>query len=175
MNDLSGRILVASPILRDSNFSRTVLFISGHSRDEGAVGYILNRPTDSEVPLIGEEGDVNATIHFGGPVQTDAVTLASLQWREDQGMVVFHVFEGSPSNLIIPPEWEGGLRAFAGYSGWSPGQLEAEISHNAWVVMEPNENLINMTEPDEVWQQVMREGTPMMRLLAAAPDNPLLN
>ncbi|MEI8293692.1 MAG: YqgE/AlgH family protein, partial [bacterium] len=71
--------------------------------------------------------------------------------------------------------WQKGLRIFVGYSGWSPGQLEQEISENAWLVIPPARELIEMPDPHTAWQKIMRNSGPLLHLLSEAPDNPELN
>lgn len=174
--DLAGRILVASPLLKDPNFRRTVLFLVSHSAQEGAMGYVLNRPLDSQIEIDGEDGPLKADIHFGGPVHQDRLSIVSLQWKKPAGFVAFHAMEAEVEALpSVPKEWESGLRAFAGYSGWSAGQLEDEISQSAWLVVEPTESLITMHQPQAVWDQILSQCGPLMTLMAAAPDDPSKN
>ena len=68
-----------------------------------------------------------------------------------------------------------GLRAFVGYAGWSRGQLEGEIGQKAWLVLPPARELVEMREPENAWQRVMRSSGPLMKLLAEAPDDPEKN
>lgn len=175
--DLTGSLLVAHPTLLDPNFRRTVLFLSHHSKDDGAVGLVLNRPlkkkfrdvvTSDSPPIL---KDVN--LFYGGPVSTDAVTIASLQWKQNPTSVAFHSFDGEIDD--IEPEWQPGLRAFIGYSGWSSGQLEREIAQKAWLVLSPTRELIEMLNPEDAWRKIMRSSGPLLRLLAEAPDDPELN
>jgi len=72
--NLTGSLLVAHPSLRDPNFRRTIVFVSQHSPEEGAMGFVLNRPIDTEV---NELADV--PVHYGGPVEAGQMLLTSLQ------------------------------------------------------------------------------------------------
>jgi putative transcriptional regulator len=179
VGNLTGSLLVAHPNLLDPNFRRTILFLSHHSADEGAIGLILNRPlrkTFGEAlkqkgpPHLEEIG-----LYYGGPVSLDHITIASLQWRTDPAEVAFQSFMGNVENIQIHAEWRTGLRAFVGYAGWSQGQLESEIAQNAWLVLSPTRELIEMRDPDNAWKDVMRQAGPHLRLLAEAPDDPELN
>lgn len=165
--DLTGMILVAAPVLRDPNFRRTILFLSQHSPEEGAVGVVLNRPMESRFQV----ESLSVELYSGGPVQPQSVLLASLQWR-NSSLLAFHSFDTSDP---IPEEWHPGLRAFAGYAGWSPGQLENEIEQNAWLVLQPSEELISPQPRSSLWLDIMHRGGPLLRLLAEAPDDPSLN
>ena len=101
--------------------------------------------------------------------------LASLQWRDHPTVVAFRAFVGRIAEEIIDEEWLPGLRAFAGYAGWSRGQLESEIAENAWIVVPPTREIVEMGPPGEVWRNIMRKSGPMMHLLSEAPDHPERN
>ena len=177
--NLTGSLLVAHPSLHDPNFRRTILFLSHHSSEEGAVGLVLNRPlrktlgtlsaTKIPAPL------KKAPTFYGGPVAVDQVTVASLQWRDDPESVTFHSYMGELGEVLVEPEWRPGLRVFLGYAGWTQGQLEAEIAQKAWLIVPPTRALIEMADPDEAWKEIMRHSGPVLRLLAEAPDHPELN
>lgn len=171
--NMTGSLLVAHPMLRDPHFRRTVLFLSHHSKEEGATGIVLNRPLEESLPKL--PGSPHIPLFYGGPVEPGNVLLASLQWRDNPTVVAFRTFAGRMEEQMIDPEWHPGLRAFAGYAGWSSGQLEAEIAENAWIVIPPNQDLIQMENPKEAWKNVMRRSGPMMHLLAEAPDEPQNN
>jgi putative transcriptional regulator len=166
---LSGSLLVAHPGLVDPPFRKTILFLSHHDIETGAVAYVINRPLDSALPH--PAGLIE--LYYGGPVEPDSLTIASLQWRKPQGFVAFHTMEAS--ELDIPQEWRDGLRAFTGYAGWSPGQLESEIQQKAWLVLPPSEALIQMKNPGTAWAEIMKKAGPLLALLAAAPDDPSRN
>lgn len=160
-------LLVAHPALRDPNFRRTVVFLSQHSPEDGATGFVLNRPiaqTDSGIP--------HTPAYYGGPVDTGHMLLASLQWRDNPDMVAFRAFPGGKVSRTERSGWEEGLRIFVGCSGWSPGQLEGELAQNTWLVVAPTRDLIEMKEPTTAWKTLMRAAGPLMQLLAEAPDDP---
>lgn len=177
--NLTGSLLVAHPSLIDPNFRRTILFLSHHSAEDGAIGLVLNRPlkktfgeaaSDKSPEHLEEVG-----LYYGGPVSLDHVTIASLQWRTNPATVAFQSFMGNVESIQISSEWKTGLRAFVGYAGWSRGQLEGEIAQKAWIVVSPTRELIEMPKPENAWRDVMRHSGPHMRLLAEAPDDPELN
>ena len=172
-DNLTGSILVSHPSLRDPHFRRTILFLSHHNEEEGATGLILNRPLHQEVPQL--PGLPNVPIFYGGPVGTDRILLASLQWHDHPTVVAFRTFVGRAGEEIIEEEWHLGLRAFAGYAGWSSGQLEGEIADHAWLVIPPSRELVEMPCPVDAWKNIMRNMGPMLHLLAEAPDDPEKN
>jgi putative transcriptional regulator len=168
-DNLTGSLLVAHPDLRDPNFRRTIIFLSQHSPEEGATGFVLNRP----IEFTAKRGP-KAQAFFGGPVDAGKTMLASLQWRENPSMVAFRAFNGNEEEESRQG-WENGLRFFAGYSGWSAGQLEQELQQNAWLVVTPSRELIEMKSPDTAWKKIMRDSGPFFHLLSEAPDDPRQN
>ena len=177
--NLTGSMLVAHPRLLDHNFRRTILFLSHHSAEDGAIGLILNRPLKKTFGEVAAQpiSDTfkNVELYYGGPVAADHLTLASLQWRTNPASVAFQSFMGNIEDVHIEPQWRPGLRAFVGYAGWSQGQLEGEIDQKAWLVLPPVRELIEMKEPENAWRRVMRTSGPLMKLLAEAPDDPEMN
>lgn len=165
--NLTGSILVAHPCLMDPNFRRSIVFLSQHSREQGATGFVLNRPlqtpTETDIPVF-----------FGGPVCVDESLLASLQWRENPTIVAFCTFP-EPDCNSSREGWERGLRIFEGFSGWSPGQLEKEIEGNTWLVIPPTRELIEMKHPESAWKKLMRHSGPLLHLLSLSPDDPSMN
>jgi putative transcriptional regulator len=178
--NLAGSLLVAHPNLRDPNFRRTILFLSEHSAETGALGLVLNRPlrkTFGEIAPEKAPGPLKEVeLYYGGPVGDDHLTLASLQWQKNPSAVAFHSFMGTGViDVAIDPRWQPGLRGFIGYSGWGCGQLENEIAQKAWIVLPPSREFIEMKDPESAWRNVMRNSGPMMKFLAEAPDDPELN
>lgn len=170
-DNMTGSLLVAHPSLIDPNFRRTILFLSHHNPEEGSTGLVLNRPLEESIAA--GDGLPDIPVHFGGPVEPGNILLASLQWRTNPTVVAFRAFVGHRLNEDpLEAEWLPGLRAFAGYAGWSRGQLESEIAENAWLVIPPNRELIEMQDPSGAWKSIMRQSGPMMYLLSEAPDDP---
>ena len=122
---LRGQLLIAAPQLSDY-FRRTVVLVLEHT-EEGAMGLVLNRPTESEVieavPSLSSLVDGSDLVHAGGPVQPDSVlVLGDFEEPEDAGTQVVGTL-----GLLDPERPEAELhraRVFAGYAGWAPGQLD---------------------------------------------------
>jgi putative transcriptional regulator len=110
-DNLTGSLLVAHPCLRDPNFCRTIVFLSQHCPEEGATGFVLNRPLQA-LP------DAGVPVFFGGPVGVEESLLTSLQWRENPALVAFRAFT-DVGDAESRQGWERGLRIFEGYAGWS--------------------------------------------------------
>ena len=181
MASLKGKLLVASPTLEDGNFARAVVLIAEHG-DEGAMGLILNRPSEAMVAESVEElGDVvgaGETVYVGGPVQTDAVmVLAEFDDPQLAAALVLADIGFLPAEADLA-ELSGRTRrarVFAGHSGWSPGQLEAEMEEGAWIVVDAAPDDPFDDDPEELWGAVLqRKGGPYA-LLARIPDDPSVN
>lgn len=175
-----GCLLVAHPGLKDPNFRRTVVLLSEHSQDAGAVGIVLNRPlrkTLSDISSDFSDSLLGAIPVFeGGPVENDQVLLAAWRWRSAEG--AFEMYFGVAPEMVKKlraedPEME--VRAYLGYSGWSGGQLETEIEQDAWLIspLQEEEMLLERLEP--LWRSILQRVKPELGFLADAPDDPELN
>jgi len=176
--NLRGALILADPSLRDPNFARTVLLLTDHEADQGAHGYVLNRPMGKRVgellkdPVFEGLGEVS--IFHGGPVSPERLTFAVLAWDEAAGRLTFttHLSVEDAQNA----RREGReVRAFVGYSGWAEGQLESELRQRAWITRKPAREVVAMTQPEKLWEDLLRSMGPQFGLLAKMPDDPSLN
>ena len=177
-----GRLLVAAPTLLDPQFNRAVIVILEHS-DDGALGLVLNQPTDIQAadalpdPLCDLVPDEHL-IHCGGPVQPTAVII--LAEFDDParaaGIVVGRIGIVDPDDAIDELAHRvGDVRIFGGYAGWSPGQLEAEISDGAWIDVPALRDDIFTDAPEALWSAALERKGGMFRLVARMPEDPSLN
>jgi putative transcriptional regulator len=182
MDSLRGRLLIASPVLIDPNFHRTVVLIAEHT-DEGAMGLVLNRPAETlvaeAVPDLSELADSGAPVYVGGPVAADSVivlaefdepSLAGVLLEDDLGFVAS---TGGDLEGVA-----GGVRrarVFAGHSGWGPGQLEAELEEDSWIVEPPRREEIFSEDPEQLWAAVLRRKGREYALLSTMPPDPSVN
>ena len=178
-NSYRGRLLVAAPSLVDPNFDRTVVFMLEHS-EEGALGVVVNRP--SELPVSGtidEWAHLAAdppVVFVGGPVASNAV-IAVARARLDEVDDRWTPLVGALGTVDLEntPELTPGVervRMFAGYAGWAPGQLEAEVAENAWFVVDLDPGDPFTDKPDDLWWAVLaRQGGELGRL-RHYPHNP---
>lgn len=175
--NMTGSLLVAHPTLRDPNFRRTIILLSNHSADDGAIGIVLNRPTAPPIqdsPDIPDLADIPCFV--GGPVAQNVFLLASLEWDAESNSLSFDTYSAPDPSLLIPPaETHPQLRGFFGYSGWSRGQLEAEIAQSGWIVLPPRPDLIGPGNDENTWKLLMRSISPIHHLLSEMPDDPSLN
>jgi len=176
---LAGSLLIAHPSLLDPNFRRTILFISTSDAEDGSFGFVINRPTGKAVEdFLPDEGLgalESIPVFIGGPVAQDQLTFASFEWDEKKQSVLCrtHLLINEARELADDDTMM--VRAFLGYSGWSKGQLEAELDQKAWLVQKPDRDMLDIQKCPEMWQTIMREHGPWFKLLAAAPDDPSQN
>ena len=180
MESLQGKLLIAAPSLVDPNFKRTVVLIAQHTED-GAMGIVLNRPTDATVfdavePLCTLVGD-DATVWEGGPVEpAGVIVLAEFDDPAESaelifGDVGFMRADAEPNAVALATRR---ARVFAGYAGWTAGQLELELEEEAWFTAAPLEDDVFAAASD-LWSDVLaRKGGPY-GLLSKMPPDPSLN
>jgi putative transcriptional regulator len=179
---LRGRLLVATPPLVDPNFDRSVVLILEHGED-GALGIVLNRPSDTALAAVLPDWHEHATapgvVFSGGPVAPEAVIALARGGRDGtDGWVTVLGEVGTvdvgrdPSGIGAPIE---ALRVFVGYSGWSPGQLEAEIEQDAWFVVPTESDDPFSPHPGNLWREVLRRQRGRVAMFANYPENPETN
>jgi putative transcriptional regulator len=180
VDSLRGHLLIAGPALLDPNFWRTVVLVGEHS-EEGALGVVLNRSSETtveealpELALLAE--DLGA-VHVGGPVQQSAVVvLADFVDADDaQALVVDSVG-------FLPSEVEPGAigelrraRVYVGYAGWGPGQLDGELEEGSWIVEPAQPEDVFTDDPEGLWSAVLRRKGGPFGVLASMPPDPSMN
>jgi putative transcriptional regulator len=175
---LGGLLLLAGLELLESTFKRTVVLITRHEKDEGAVGYILNRPLDKRVgdllPAAEFSGLGDVPAFFGGPVSNDHLTFAAIFWDAAAGAMVGRTnLSAAEAHAMHLEGYE--VRGFVGYSGWSPGQLEGELAAGAWEVQRPASDDLLRLPPGQLWPHLIRGLSPIHRIAADMPDDLSLN
>jgi putative transcriptional regulator len=180
MESLQGQLLIAAPSLLDPNFRRSVVLIAQHT-EEGAMGLVLNRPSETTVfdavpPLTSLAGN-DAIVWSGGPVEPGGVIV--LAEFDDPfasaelifGDVGFMSAESDPDEVALATRR---ARVFAGYAGWSAGQLELEMAEESWFTENAIEDDVFSLDGD-LWSVVLqRKGGPYA-LLSKMPPDPSLN
>ena len=175
---LQGQLLLADPSLRSGAFHRSVVLLAEHHSDEGAFGLILNHPTGKVVGdlLHGEDFAPlrQLAVYEGGPVAPDQLTFSSLWWSKKLGLR--WALRISAEQAVIHSQRPGRIvRAFVGYSGWSPGQLENELRCSSWIATRPKPDLLGHAHDRSLWSDLLRNLSPLHRILAEAPNDPSLN
>ncbi|MEJ2696265.1 MAG: YqgE/AlgH family protein [Candidatus Sulfobium sp.] len=170
-----GKLLVASRSIGDPRFRETVILLVRYDSN-GAMGLILNLPTgitlSSALPKISELRKSNDKVFIGGPVGSDQLFLLIRTDKAPEGS--FRVFKKTYlstsvktlKRMAVARKKGERFRAFAGYAGWSRGQLQREVAAGSWHVMEAGEKLIFDKEPSALWQELIsRRSGIMVRFL----------
>ena len=180
MESLRGHLLIAGPNLLDPNFWRTVVLVGEHS-EEGALGVVLNRtsetPVEAALPELTLLAEDLGAVHVGGPVQPSAVVVLADFVDPDAAETLVLDSVG-----FLPPEVEpdtlGELRrarVYAGYAGWGPGQLDDELEEGSWIVEPARPEDVFTDDPEGLWSDVLRRKGGPFAVLAAMPPDPSLN
>lgn len=175
---LDGSLLLAAPALRDGIFERSVILLANHSPDAGAFGLILNQPTGQEVGHFLKQPEFSGLekipVHLGGPVAQEQLTFSAFWWNATDGL---HWQVRIPAEEAVRRSKQPGVlvRAYIGYSGWSAGQLEAELERDSWITAKPDAGLLGRIHEPDLWADLLRTMSPYHRLLIDAPGDPGLN
>jgi putative transcriptional regulator len=180
---LKGQLLLDSGQLGGSFFQRTVILICQHDT-EGAFGLILNRSTKSKVGemIVADLPDTlkEAPLFLGGPVQPTALSFL----HADNFIPDASVFPNLNLGHSLDDLAEIGesfsaqkkIKLFAGYAGWSPGQLENEMKRKAWLTFPASLELVFETPPEQLWPKILKsKGGWKNKLLSQMPDDLSLN
>ncbi len=145
-------LLIARPELSDPNFRETVVLVT-QTPDSSTVGVILNRPTAMKHEATG------APLYEGGPVMRP-VTVALFRSATTPAAPAFQVLKGvylsmHPESVEKLAPRSARFRLFAGFSGWAPGQLEAEIARDGWHVLPASEELVFREDISGLWRELL--------------------
>jgi putative transcriptional regulator len=177
---LTGQLLLASPTLMDPNFQRTVVLVGVHS-EEGAMGVVLNRPSETTVgdavPQLQDALD-EEPVYVGGPVQPGSIILLAefLDPAPIGLLVVGRIgFPAPETDIEQLTDATERRRVFAGYAGWSGGQLEAECDQGDWIVHPALPEDVFTDLPTELWSSVLTRMGGSYALIARMPRDPSVN
>jgi putative transcriptional regulator len=178
---LAGQLLLAAPTLRDPNFARTVVLIGVHN-DDGAMGVVLNRPATvsvgEAVPQLQAFAGEHEPVYVGGPVAPESVVLlAEFLEESSAGLLLLERigFPAPDADLDELAEATSRGRVFAGYAGWSPRQLDAEVQSGDWITQTPLAAEVFCDSPAELWGAVLTRMGGSYALIARMPLDPSVN
>lgn len=180
---LKGKLLLDGGELNGSFFHRTVVLICEHNA-EGAFGLVLNRSSGSKVgELVVADLPVtlkDSPLFLGGPVQPTALSfLHADNFIPDANVFPNLALGHSLDELVEVGESFSAskkVKMFAGYAGWSPGQLENEMKRKSWLTFPASLELVFETPPDQLWQKILKsKGGWKNKLLSQMPDDLSLN
>lgn len=169
MTSLTGQLLVAMPQMADPYFARSVVYLCAHSQETGAMGLVINKTitsftigelyTQLRIEPLALSGQPQP-VHFGGPVAPGhGFVLHSADYREEGTLDIGDEFALTASVDILRAsnKGEGPRRSLValGYSGWGPGQLDAEIQANGWLMVPADASLVFDADDDSKWQRAL--------------------
>ncbi len=177
-----GKILISEPFLPDTFFNRSIIYLTDHTPG-GSVGFILNKKIDLKLnDAVDGFGDWDENLNMGGPVAPD-----TLHYIHNQGALIpksvhveNNIFWGGDIDavreLIVSKKIDRSqIRFFLGYSGWSAGQLERELSENSWVIARVKPEIILGNRGENTWKDVLKGFKNKYRMWADFPDSPEMN
>lgn len=172
-----GQLLLAEPFMIDPNFRRSVILLCEH-QEEGSLGFILNKPLKMRVDrLVAGFPEFEAPVYYGGPVANDTIHflhhLGDL--IEDSLPVGNNTYWGGnfeKLKLLIESKMlkPGDVKFFAGYSGWSTGQLNEELNIGTWITADMDPNYLFAVPPKELWSKVLSIKGDTYAVMANIPD-----
>ncbi|MFM7271941.1 MAG: YqgE/AlgH family protein [Actinomycetes bacterium] len=182
---LTGRLIVATPELEDPNFRRTVVLLLEHG-PEGAIGVVLDRPLELPVaealPTWSGYAVAPPVLFSGGPVEADAaIALGRLRHpcvdpapfgravSDDLVTIDLDAAPASAEGVLVA------LRVYAGYAGWGPGQLDAEVATGSWFVLDADPGDLWSDRPEALWRSVLRRQPGAVAMFAGFPEDPTHN
>ena len=177
-----GSVLISEPFLPDSFFSRSIVYLTEHN-PEGSVGFILNKVLDLNLnDAVAGFDNWKEPLFMGGPVAPDTLhfihTLGDI--IPNSTWINGNVFMGGEIDTVRALIAKGivkktQIRFFLGYSGWSKGQLEAELKENSWVIAKVSSDIIMKNTGTDSWKKVLRTLKNKYRIWADFPDSPDMN
>ncbi len=179
---MKGRILIAEPFQQGPYFNRSIVLLTEHGK-EGAVGFVLNKSSDLYPDEVIEDlFNFKGEMYIGGPVSSNTLHYIHTLGDRVPGavQVTKHLYWGGDFDTIKDLINSGEadyhqVKFFAGYSGWSPGQLEDEIKENAWIVSTMDDKTIMEGDVDDFWKMTMEDLGEVFKMWTNFPENPSNN
>lgn len=180
-----GTFLVASPLLRDPNFVRTVVLLCEHG-EGGSWGLVVNRRTALTFGELLDDlpfpASAEGPVFWGGPVEPSRMQVLHRLRREIPDVLEVEsnlrlgidadTFREVVAQRLLPGE---ALQAYVGHAGWGPGQLDAELEGHSWIICTADDAIVFDTNPEEIWDRVMRSLGPAYARLTEVPPDPRVN
>jgi putative transcriptional regulator len=181
---LAGKLLLASLRITEPAFFRSVVLVCSHD-ENGALGVVINRPLKTEpvskhLPKFEPFAQEPGVVFSGGPVESTAA-LALTRWKPVLDMPTPNLVVARTGLLDLSRPFEevrdgiDEVRVFAGYAGWTGGQLEGELEQESWFVVDATEDDAFTRNPETLWRDVLRRQTGKLAMFAWAPKDPGVN
>ena len=175
---LKGRLLLDGGRLQGSFFHRSVILVCQHDA-EGALGLVLNRVTGKNVgeAVVAKLPNTlkDMALFLGGPVQPQALSFLHADSFLPGANVLpnLHLDHSLDTLMEVSDSYSPTrqIKVFAGYAGWSPGQLDDEMKRDTWLTHPASVDLVFYPKPDDLWKLILAEKGWKYRLIADAPDD----
>lgn len=182
LKPLAGRLLISEPSMRDYYFRKAVVLLADHN-DQGSFGLIINKPINLHLnEVIKDIPDFPARVYMGGPVKTDNLFFLHTLGNKIDGSIeiVKGLFWGGNVEQITAMIRENTItteqvRFFVGYAGWMSNQLDREMKQNSWVVSFTNKEQVLCSNPDALWNRLIRRQGKEYAIWANYPPDPMMN
>lgn len=183
-NPQAGHLLLSDPFLQDDNFSRSVILLCEHEEGIGSVGFVMNKPSILSLgDLVSELDFLDADVFVGGPVEQNTLHFIyfGVQLMEESKPLGNDVWWGGDFATLVQLLKSGKVhleevRFFIGYSGWSQGQLAAELLMESWIVYsDPWSQELYANSSDQLWRSLMKSMGGDFGVQSNYPIDPRLN
>lgn len=181
---MTSRLLIATPLLTEPPFARTVILLLEHGEESGAFGLVLNRPDTAPVvdvvPSVADIATAPDVLFSGGPVSPSTAIALGLAapgaepegWTSVLPPIVTVDLDHDPALLAASLR---ALRVFVGYAGWAPGQLEREMAEGAWYLVDALPQDAFGADPEQLWRAALRRQGWPLSAVAVCPLDPTMN
>jgi putative transcriptional regulator len=180
-DSLQGKLILDSGKLIGSYFDRTVILICRHD-ESGSFGLVLNRSLKKTLESVVTESIpapiAKMSLFGGGPVQTNLLSFLYVTKTQPEYAILANLSLSHSLDEIKEYYAESEkqvARAYAGYAGWTQGQLDDEMKNGCWLTHPASITLIFGTEPSDLWREILKKKGGTYQLMADTPDDPSLN
>ncbi len=177
----AGKLLISEPMLQDKCFQKSVIFVCHHDAKE-SVGYVFNRKAENDLSYyLSELNGIYFPLYIGGPVALNSLHIIHTVPELIGGGVIQDTIywngdlESAIENIKLGKITTQNCKFFLGYSGWSEGQLDAELDMNSWLVSNANQEIIFNVDDELIWKEAIAGLGKKFNPLLYVPMSPDLN
>jgi len=173
-----GSLLIADPTLQDGVFNKTVILLAQHHKKEGTIGFILNQLSGKTVKNFISDSNLEELsylpVYYGGPVGGQDLSFGAFWYDENKELC--YAFRITSKDAVLYNRTPGVLvRAFVGYSGWAPEQLQNKYFNGTWVNSPAPPKFLCFPHDSSLWSHTLKAVSPLHRLLIHVKSDPNLN
>lgn len=179
----SGDLLLAEPFALEPYFRRSVVLLCEHNKEEGTLGFILNKSVKMQVAeLVNDFPDFKSEVYYGGPVRTDTLHyMHTIGARlKDSVHITNGIFWGGDFEQLklmldagqVKPD---DIRFFVGYAGWEVNQLNEEMKKGSWIIENAKRSYVFKENYDNLWAEVLHDKGNVHSVISQVSDFVALN